>query len=265
MATRLARRACTPVLILTAFLFGSAAARQAAAQVPAGDASGPNRWEWVIAAYLGSAHTHDSRLVVSQPGLGTHVTFDRVSFRGNSFDGPLYYGVRAGFFTRRVPALGFETEFIHLKVFSSPEQSVSASGTHLGSPIDREQALGDIVQRYSISHGVNLLLFNVAGRYRIKGDSQGRHSRFILSSRFGVGPTLPHTESSVDGFQQEQYELGGIAFQLGGGAEARLKAGLYVLGEYKFTRTRQRGKVFSGEAESLLRSQHGVFGLSYHF
>jgi hypothetical protein len=139
------------------------------------------------------------------------------------------------------------------------------SGTHLGSPIDREQALGETVQRYSISHGVNLLLFNVAARHRIKTDLQSGRSRFILTSRFGVGPTLPHTESSIDGFRQEQYEVGSVAFQLGGGAEARLKAGLYLLGEYKFTRTRQRGEISSGEAESLLRTHHGVFGLSYHF
>jgi hypothetical protein len=263
LTTRSSRRACIRVLIVIAFLFGPALGQQALAQAPS--ASRPNHWEWVVAAYLGSAHTGDSKLIVNQPGLGTNLTFDSIGLRGNSFDGPLYYGLRAGIFTRRVPALGLEAEFIHLKVFSSPEQRVLVSGTHLGNPVDREQALGDTVQRYSISHGVNLLLFNVAGRYRIKGDSQGGRSRFILTSRFGVGPTLPHTESSVDGFQQEQYEVGALALQLGGGAEARLKAGLYLLGEYKFTRTRQTGKIFSGEAESLLRTQHGVFGLSYHF
>lgn len=35
--------------------------------------------------------------------------------------------------------------------------------------------------------------------------------------------------------------------------------------EYKFTRTQQRGCVAVGEAESLLRAHHEVFGLSYHF
>lgn len=53
--------------------------------------------------------------------------------------------------------------------------------------------------------------------------------------------------------------------QAAGRAEVRLVGGLYALGEYKFTRTRQRGRVAGGEAESLLRTHHGVFGLSYHF
>ncbi len=38
-----------------------------------------------------------------------------------------------------------------------------------------------------------------------------------------------------------------------------------ALGDYMFTRTQQRGRVAVGEAESLLRAHHGVFGLSYHF
>jgi hypothetical protein len=38
-----------------------------------------------------------------------------------------------------------------------------------------------------------------------------------------------------------------------------------VLGEYKFTRTRQEGKVSMGTAESLLRTHHGVFGVGYYF
>jgi hypothetical protein len=168
-------------------------------------------------------------------------------------------------FTGRLPWLGFEAEFVHLKVFTDPDQRVSAMGTHLGEPSNRELRLGEIVQRFSISHGVNLLLFNVVGRYRIKADPQGRRSRVVLKARFGAGPTLPHTESTIDRQQQEQFEVGRLAYQLGGGAEVRLIGGLYALGEYKFTRTRQKGRVFMGEAESLLRSQHGITGLSFHF
>jgi opacity protein-like surface antigen len=86
-----------------------------------------------------------------------------------------------------------------------------------------------------------------------------------LTGRVGAGSTLPHTESTVDGRQQEQYEVGRLAWQVAGGAELDLWKGLYILGEYKFTRTRQHGKISSGTAESLLRRHHVVFGLSYHF
>jgi hypothetical protein len=224
-----------------------------------------NRGGWVVTAYVGRAHTASSALNISQPALGTNLTFEEISFQSKSFDPPLYYGFRGGYFIPRLPSLGIEAEFIHLKVFSNPQQRVRVSGLRHGASINRELLLGEIVQQYSISHGVNLLLFSVASRHGVKRNADAPDGRLILSGRIGIGPTLPHTESSVEGQRQEQYEMGRLGWQVAGGAEFKLWGRLYALGEYKFTRTRQRGKVFSGAAESLLRTHHGVFGLSYHF
>ena len=220
---------------------------------------------WVISAYLGGALTSSSPLTVSQPSQGTDLTFGGVRFRSRSFDPPLYYGVRGAYFIRRAPSLGVEAEFIHLKVFADPQQRVRVTGLRRGATLGGELPLGEIVQQYSISHGVNLLLFNVAARRVTGRGAKAPGGRLVLTARAGAGPTLPHTESSVEGRRQEQYELGRLAWQAAGGAELSLWRGLYLLGEYKFTRTRQRGKVSSGTAESLLRTHHGVFGLSYHF
>lgn len=220
---------------------------------------------WIVAAYLGGARTGSSALNVSQPALGNNLTFEDVRLRSRSFDTPLYYGFRGGYFPRRKPAFGVEAEFIHLKVFSNPQQRVRVRGVRRGLAVNGEVPLGEIVQQYSISHGVNLLLFNAAVRRRIRRSADAPGGRFILSARAGLGPTIPHTESSIEGRRQEQYETGRLAWQAAGGAEFKLLKGLYALGEYKFTRTRQRGKVFGGTAESLLRTHHGVFGLSYHF
>jgi len=134
-----------------------------------------------------------------------------------------------------------------------------------GVTINRELPLGEIVQQYSISHGVNLLLFNVAARYGVGRAPTSPPGRLIFTCRAGVGPSLPHTESNIEGRQQQQYEVGRPAWQVAGGVELKLWRGLYALGEYKFTRTRQEGKIASGSAESLLRTRHGVFGLSYYF
>ena len=231
-------------------------------QSPAGE---EGRGGWVVAAYVGGARTAASRLRVSQPSLGNDLSFEGVRFASRSFDPPLYYGFRGGYFSGRAPSLGVEAEFIHLKVYSDPQQRVRAAGTRRGATFARELPLGEIVQQYSISHGVNLLLFNVAARHQAGRDADSPKGRLILTARAGLGPTLPHTESSVDGQRQEQYEVGRLAWQAAGGAELRLWRGAYALGEYKFTRTRQRGEIFSGTAESLLRTHHGVFGLSYHF
>jgi Outer membrane protein beta-barrel domain len=230
------------------------------AQTNQGSSSTDDDGGWVVAAYLGGAHTAASDLTISQPTLGTNLTFLDVGLSSQSFSSPLYYGLRGGYFLRRFPFLGFEAEFIHLKVFADPQQQVRVTGLRRNIASNTELRLGEIVQRYSISHGVNLLLFNVAARHRI--NTQGR---LILTARAGLGPTLPHTESVIEGRAQEQYERGRLAWQASGGAEFRLWRRLYALGEYKFTRTRQRGKVALGSAESILRTSHGVFGVSYHF
>lgn len=105
----------------------------------------------------------------------------------------------------------------------------------------------------------------MAARRGVGRAADSPHGRLILAARTGAGPTIPHTESSVEGRPLQQYEIGRLAWQAAGGAEFRPWRGLYALGEYKFTRTRQRGEIFSGGAESPLRTHHGVFGLGYHF
>lgn len=215
---------------------------------------------WEIAAYIGGARTADSDLTVSQPGMGNNLTFENVRLRSRSFDGPLYYGLRAGYYLPQLSFLGFESEFIHLKVFSDPQQTVRVSGQHRNVPLNREMLLGEIVQQYSISHGVNLLLFNIAARRRMPRDG-----RLTLTARAGIGPTLPHTESRIEDQAQEQYEIGRAGWQVSAGADLKLWRGLHLLGEYKLTRTRQRNKVSSGTAESLLRTHHGLFGFTYRF
>jgi len=220
---------------------------------------------FTLALYLGGAHTSPSELRITQPGLNNRLSFEQVRFEGRSFNGPLYYGARVGIFPRRKSAIGAEAEFTHIKVYADPGQRVRVTGHNGGNPIDRLIALGDLVEQYSISHGVNLLLFNIVGRRAISRAQSSQGGRLILAGRFGLGPTIPHTESTIGGSHQEQYELGSLAWQVAGGVEIHLTRGLFLLAEYKFTRSKQKGRVNAGEAESLLRSHHGVIGLSYHF
>lgn len=248
-------------LLLAAFILCCAAYTRAQSPTPPPRDPGG----WVVTAYVGGARTSSSPLSISQPSLANELTFEDVQFRSRSFDPPLYYGLRGAHFLRRLPLLGVEAEFIHLKVYSDPRQRVRAGGVRGGAPVNRELELGEIVQQYSISHGVNLLLFNAAVRRGVGRSAESPAGRLIFTGRAGLGPTLPHTESRVEGLAQEQYEVGRLAWQAAGSAEIKLWRGLHALGEYKFTRTRQEGKIASGTAESLLRTHHGVFGLSYHF
>jgi opacity protein-like surface antigen len=220
--------------------------------------------KWTLAFYLGGTRTVPSTLTISQPQRRNRMTFDPVHFSGKSFDGPVYYGARVRYQFGGIPWFGVETEFIHSKVYADTRQSVHVAGQRDGQPISRRVLLQEIVQQYSISHGVNLLLFNAAFQYPLRS-RQAPLNLFSFTGRVGIGPTVPHTESSIEGRRQEQYEWGRVAWQASGGIEIQIHRGLIALMEYKFTRTNQRGSVSLGVARSLLRTHHGVFGLGYRF
>ena len=187
--------------------------------------------EWHMSGYLGGAHTQNTFLRISQPAQRTNLRFSDVDYAGESFEFPLYYGVRGGyFFSRRI---GLEAEFVHLKVFAQVNRVLPVEGELEGMAVSGLIPMSSIVSRFSISHGVNLLLGNVTlrqGFFRRPGDKLGR---LLLLGRFGVGGTIPHPESVVLGMGDQHYEGGSPAIQLSGGLEVRLWRGLYWLSEYK--------------------------------
>ncbi len=212
--------------------------------------------EWEAAAYVGAAHTLSSSLLLDQPALGNALRFRPVSYRGESFTPPLYYGYRAGWFPKRY--LGFETELIHLKVFAETGRTAFGSGTLEGRPVNGPARIDTVVSRFSISHGVNLLRGIVVSRRDLA-------RRLMLTARAGAGTSIPHVETTVLGQADEHYQIGSPAWQLAVGLEYRLWRGLHALGEYKFTHTREHVRLATGTAATLLETHHAVFGLAWHF
>ncbi len=218
--------------------------------------------QWTLGAYLGGAHTQDSYLHLQRPSFATDLRFNGVSYRGESFQSPFYYGVRGGYFFRR--HWGAEVEFTHLKVFANVNRPATISGTLVGAPINTVEPINTIVQGFSISHGVNLLLANAAFRQPL-GESAGKPPRAMLEFRFGAGTTIPHAESIIEDHPDQHYQVGSPAIQLAGALEMRLWHRLYWSGEYKFTRVREQVGVYSGSVTSLLLSHHFVTGPVFHF
>jgi len=221
--------------------------------------------EWTLAAYVGGTHTADTYLAIAQPARGNLLTFDGVRYRGESFIGPIYYGVRSGYFFPFASFLGLEVEFIHAKAFANTARLVFVRGTRAGVPISQQMPMSEIVQGFSISHGLNYLLINAVVRQRWGRTATHPHGRLILVGRVGAGPSIPHPESAIEGASLQHYEAGAAALQLAGGMEFHLWRGLYALGEYKFTRSRQSVEVADGTAQTLLHTHHAVCGLAYHF
>ena len=105
--------------------------------------------------------------------------------------------------------MGIEAEWIHAKVYAEIDHPVQARGTLRGVPIDATIPLSSIVNRLSMSHGLNFILANVSARHGFGPmDATGAH-RLVGVVRAGAGPTLPHAESQIDNVYFEQYKAAG--------------------------------------------------------
>jgi hypothetical protein len=220
----------------------------------------PASADWTAGAYLGGARTAPSALSIVQSIHDTDIVLARASWRGRSFEFPVYYGARVG---RTLPwrVLAVEAEFIHAKVYADTDRAVTTEGRRNGIVVDAVEPMSRSVEAFAISHGLNLIFVNLIARVPIGSPA----SRLAFAARGGAGPTVPHTESTIGGVHRQGYQLGSIAVQAAAGVEIRLAGSLCAVGEYKFTRTHQTVAVAEGEASVLLRTHHGVFGVEYRF
>ena len=148
----------------------------------------PARAQWVIAAYFGAATTGNSALTFSQPASNTTTRFDSIAYEGQSFHSPPYYGYRVAYFPRSPGWFGVEAELVHLKVFT-------------------QLPAGALLERFSISHGQNMLVANAVVRHAFGEGGDYRAARLLALARVGAGPTIPHVESTVAGVADERYHM----------------------------------------------------------
>jgi opacity protein-like surface antigen len=212
---------------------------------------------WIAGVFAGAAHTQPADVRLVEPD--TDIRFSDVGFSGRSFESPIYYGYRLARRLPRTHRLWLEAELVHLKTYARVD-AASGSGRVNGSAAAGVR-MSDVVQGFSMSHGLNLLLGNLLVRTPLGSDAD----RLRLTVRAGAGPALPHAESVVRGARREQYELAGVAVQVGAGVEARLAAHLAATGEYKLTQASPAVQTASGELRTRARSHHGAFGLAFGF
>jgi hypothetical protein len=124
--------------------------------------------------------------------------------------------------------------------------------------------LANVVQRFSMSHGVNLALMNIVVREQVPLASRAREHVYG-TLRAGVGATIPDTESTVMQQSHQGYQWGRGAYQLASGLEAPVKGSFGLFAEYKFTWTHQHNAIAGGTADLTLRSHHFVGGARWMF
>jgi hypothetical protein len=223
----------------------------------------PAEAEWVFGGYLGAAHTMTGALAIEQPAADTNLTFASIDYEGQSFTSPLYYGGRVTYFASQPSWLGVEAEFIHLKVYARTNAVTRASGRFMGTPFDQDVPIRNILDSFSLSHGLNFALVNVVARRALRS-SVGADRRVQFLGRVGLGLTIPHAESMIDGVFQEGYEAGALGLHVAGGIDVRLVRGLSAMAEYKLTSANQSVAISEGHAHGQFTSHHVVFGIGWH-
>ena len=110
------------------------------------------------------------------------------------------------------------------------------------------------VERFSISHGLNLLVGNVVWRQPIA-------RRVRIAIRGGAGIAIPHGESRVNGVGQEQYEISSVALSGAVGPEFTLARHVRAFAEYKLSSAAPHVSVAGGTISGRYTSQHVAAGM----
>ncbi len=188
-----------------------------------------------------------------------------------------YYSYRLIHFFKANPHFGLGLEFIHLKVFMiDKDQTVRMKGTFRGESIDKKVRLGDIIDLFNISHGVNHAGIHLVYRWLLSPSLRVPEGRFQPYFAISAGPTFPHLELNTvetDGVKKRAYsyqsKLWNWGFGFGTGIRYKPWAGLGFYLEYKLTYSYLRGMYFDDISDSSVKSTfltHQLqWGLSFMF
>ncbi|NIM16791.1 MAG: outer membrane beta-barrel protein [Candidatus Aminicenantes bacterium] len=106
-----------------------------------------------------------------------------------------YYNYRFIYFLKKNPHIGIGYEFTHLKVFLlDKNQRVRMSGIYNGAPIDQTVTVGDYLDTFSVSHGVNHVGLHLVYRWMLKKTPVIKDGRLQPYVGLSFGPTISHLE-----------------------------------------------------------------------
>jgi lipid A oxidase len=245
------RRLAVPALVFLGLVVAPAA--------PAGA-------EAFIDLYVGKSFTQPSDLKIRQPSRQSDFTFSGVSFDDRSFENPLYYGGRAGYFFEAVPWFGLAMEFFHFKMFAETSDSRRIDGVVGNVPVGGKVPVDTQVQRFDISHGVNYWTLDAIFRYKLVDDPQQSPSgRVQLYAGVGLGPVLTHAKNTVGTVKGNAgYEIAGLGVQGFVGVRGLVWKYFGLFAEYKLTHANLNVGVASGRGRLDELSHHIVGGLTIH-
>jgi len=219
---------------------------------------GAARAEFLLGIYGGVSGTFDSDVDVEAPG-GTDLTLKDVPFDGESFDNPIYYGVRGTYWLEGMPNYGLMLDFTHAKAIADTGETVDVSGTRGGVVVGPEEPVAATFDDLQFSHGLNTLTLNGLYRHPL--------SWITPYAGVGLGVSVPHVEVDlVGGSSTNEYQFGGLAAQALAGMEFSLGDRFALFAEYKFSYTPLDIDLDGGGSlETDLFTNQAMLGLSVRF
>lgn len=220
--------------------------------------------ETSISIYTGTSFTRRSDLHVTQSSTASNATFEDVAWKAKPFTPAPYYGLKASHFLESNPKWGVSLDFTHYKMYADTARSSIVTGQWNGAPVDTSAPLGQRVQRFEISHGVNMIALNVLYRWSDPaGSVPGRLQPYV-----GGGPAyyLLHPESTINNRSfSGGYQGSGLGIQVLVGLHYPVTRQLGLFAEAKFNAGKARMDVADGQADTPVRSVHGIAGASWSF
>lgn len=247
------------------------AATAAAATTPGGAASlrrPSRRLDWQISGGAGTSQTLSSDLHIVQPATGTDATFHGVRWQGHPYQGSPYHEVRIVAFLPRQPRLGVFVNFTHYKIYALTGEERRVTGTWLGQPIDQVAPLGDRVQYFRISNGVNVFTEGVLFRQQLQRSARYPSGRLQPYYGGGVSQYIDYGINTVNGQDNNphRYQWNGWGFSLDAGVRYNLVPHVAGYVEGRYTNGNGHVKIADGGyGATPLHTFHLSYGLSFDF
>ena len=222
------------------------------------------RAEFVASLFGGMALTENNDLRLKQSG-GTDLKFHDVSYQGKDFQSPLYYGAHLTYFPPQISHWGFGVEFFHAKLYLNTDETVHVTGAREGTRVDDHEPVGDTINAFNISHGLNFLTADVLYRWFLGQRGHDFLGRFQPYAGAGIGVVIPHVESTIGSVHFEQYQWHGPGAQGFVGTNFDLTRHWSMFIEYKLSYADLDLSIPGGSISLTPWTHHFVTGLSFRF
>ncbi|ESS71900.1 hypothetical protein MGMO_85c00250 [Methyloglobulus morosus KoM1] len=223
--------------------------------------------EVTLGVFAGQSFVDNGDLNLTQGN--TNLNYKNVSWDDKSFESPIFYGARIGYWFNDAPNWGVSVDYSHLKNYVVDSGTVAVNGVQNGIPFNGNVPINSTnLESFNMSHGLNTITFNGQYRWFPAGQrDQTLLGRMQLYSGLGAGFSVPHVEAVVKGVRTYEYQAGAGPVVNGMlGVNYDIYSFISGFAEYKLTYADVEDDLKGGGTINTETVNHQlIFGLAAHF